>query len=65
MQRTATTQAVGAQPGNVFGQGKYLPKIAMAHDIPYVATATIAALFGMECEVFMFLAIQNVLIVKP
>lgn len=38
--RTATTPAVGARPGNVFGQGKDLPRIARAHGIPYVATAT-------------------------
>ena len=38
--RTATTPAVGPAPGNVFGQGKNVPLIAMAHDIPYVATAT-------------------------
>jgi pyruvate ferredoxin oxidoreductase beta subunit len=49
--RTATTQAVGAHPGNVFGQGKYLPKIAMAHEIPYVATATIADLRDLEAKV--------------
>ncbi|MFM2437981.1 MAG: hypothetical protein RLZ55_798, partial [Actinomycetota bacterium] len=40
--RTMTTQAVGPHPGNVFGQGKDLPRIAMAHEIPYVATATVA-----------------------
>ena len=51
--RTATTQAVGADPGNVFGQGKSAPLIAMAHEIPYVATATVAALFGLECAVYM------------
>ncbi|HMS63558.1 MAG TPA: thiamine pyrophosphate-dependent enzyme, partial [Solirubrobacteraceae bacterium] len=39
--RTATTQAVGPEPGNVFGQGKSAPLIAMAHEIPYVATATV------------------------
>ncbi len=49
--RTATTQAVGVHPGNVFGQGKYLPKIAMAHEIPYVATATIADLRDLEAKV--------------
>ena len=49
--RTATTQAVGDHPGNLFGQGKYLPKIAMAHDIPYVATATIADLRDLEAKV--------------
>jgi len=42
--RTATTQAVGPEPGNVFGQGKSAPLIAMAHEIPYVATATVAEL---------------------
>jgi len=49
--RTATTQAVGADPGNVFGQGKDLPRIAMAHEIPYVATATVADLHDLEAKV--------------
>jgi pyruvate ferredoxin oxidoreductase beta subunit len=49
--RTATTMAVGAQPGNVFGQGKDLPAIAMAHGIPYVATATVAELRDLEAKV--------------
>lgn len=49
--RTATTPAMGAQPGNVFGQGKNLPKIAMAHGIPYVATATVADLHDLEAKV--------------
>jgi pyruvate ferredoxin oxidoreductase beta subunit len=49
--RTATTQAVGEQPGNVFGQGKSAPLIAMAHEIPYVATATIADLRDLEYKV--------------
>ena len=49
--RTATTQAVGPHPGNVFGQGKDMPRIAMAHDIPYVATATVADLFDLESKV--------------
>jgi pyruvate ferredoxin oxidoreductase beta subunit len=49
--RTATTQAVGAEPGNVFGQGKSAPLIAMAHEIPYVATATIADLRDLEAKV--------------
>ncbi|HEX6921600.1 MAG TPA: thiamine pyrophosphate-dependent enzyme, partial [Actinomycetes bacterium] len=40
--RTMTTQAVGPEPGNPFGQGKDVPRIAMAHEIPYVATATVA-----------------------
>ena len=49
--RTATTPAVGAVPGNVFGQGKDLPRIAMAHGIPYVATATVADLRDLEAKV--------------
>ena len=32
--RTATTPAVGKEPGNVFGTGKNVPLIAMAHLIP-------------------------------
>ena len=49
--RTATTQAVGEHPGNTFGQGKDLPRIAMAHEIPYVATATVADLRDLESKV--------------
>ena len=49
--RTATTQAVGPEPGNVFGQGKSAPLIAMAHEIPYVATATVAELRDLEYKV--------------
>jgi len=49
--RTATTMAVGPEPGNPFGQGKFLPAIAMAHEIPYVATATVADLRDLEAKV--------------
>jgi pyruvate ferredoxin oxidoreductase beta subunit len=49
--RTATTMAVGEQPGNVFGQGKNVPAIAMAHGIPYVATATVGELRDLEYKV--------------
>jgi pyruvate ferredoxin oxidoreductase beta subunit len=49
--RTATTQAVGDAPGNPFGQGKSAPLIAMAHEIPYVATATVADLHDLEAKV--------------
>ena len=49
--RTATTPAVGRHPGNVFGQGKDLPAIAIAHGIPYVATATVADLRDLEAKV--------------
>jgi pyruvate ferredoxin oxidoreductase beta subunit len=50
--QTMTTQAVGPEPGNVFGQGKNAPLIAMAHEIPYVATATVADLHDLEHKVF-------------
>lgn len=49
--RTATTQILGSHPGNAFGQGKDVPLIAMAHGIPYVATATIADLRDLERKV--------------
>lgn len=49
--RTATTMPVGPEPGNVFGQGKNVPEIAMAHNIPYVATATVADLRNLEYKV--------------
>ena len=49
--RTATTPIVGKSPGNVFGQGKNAPLIAMAHDIPYVATASVADLHDLEAKV--------------
>ena len=49
--RTATTKPVGAEPGNAFGQGKNAPLIAMAYEIPYVATATVAELHDLEAKV--------------
>jgi len=49
--RTATTKPFGDEPGNVFGQGKNAPLIAMAHEIPYVATATVAELHDLEQKV--------------
>ena len=49
--RTATTKPVGAEPGNAFGQGKNAPLIAMANEIPYVATATVAELHDLEAKV--------------
>ena len=48
---TANTKALGPEPGNVFGQGKSVPLIAMAHEIPYVATATVAELRDLEHKV--------------
>ena len=49
--RTATTPAVGPFPGNVFGTGKNVPRIAMAHGIPYVATASVSNLRDLERKV--------------
>src|SRR6476661_8472832 len=52
--RTANTKPVGegfGRDGNVFGQGKNAPLIAMAHEIPYVATATVADLHDLEAKV--------------
>ena len=49
--RTATTPAVGSEPGNLFGTGKNMPLIAMAHSIPYVATASVANLRDLERKI--------------
>ena len=49
--RTATTKPLGEHPGNAFGQGKNAPLIAMAHEIPYVATATVAEPRDLERKV--------------
>lgn len=56
---TATTQAVGPHPGQNFGQGKDAPRIAMAHDIPYVATATVADLRDLEAKVTTAMGIHG------
>jgi pyruvate ferredoxin oxidoreductase beta subunit len=57
--RTANTKAVGREPGNVFGQGKNMPLIAMAHEIPYVATATVAELHDLEAKVEKAMSIRG------
>jgi pyruvate ferredoxin oxidoreductase beta subunit len=57
--RTATTAAVGPEPGNVFGTGKSVPKIAVAHNIPYVATATVADLHDLERKVTKAMAVRG------
>ena len=49
--RTATTKPLGTTDGNAFGQGKNAPLIAMAHEVPYVATATVAGLRDLEYKV--------------
>jgi len=57
--RTATTAAIGPEPGNVFGTGKSVPKIAVAHNIPYVATATVADLHDLERKVTKAMSIHG------
>jgi pyruvate ferredoxin oxidoreductase beta subunit len=49
--RTATTVPLGPNPGEEFGRGKNVPLIAVAHEIPYVATATVADLRDLEAKV--------------
>ena len=49
--RTATTPATGPHPGNAMSQGKNPALIAMAHEIPYVATASVADLHDLEAKV--------------
>ncbi len=49
--RTATTPATGRHPGNAMNQGKNPALIAMAHEIPYVATASVADLHDLEAKV--------------
>jgi pyruvate ferredoxin oxidoreductase beta subunit len=57
--RTATSQVVGPEPGNVFGQGKNVPLIAMAHEIPYVATASVADVRDLEDKVTRAMSIHG------
>lgn len=56
---TATTMATGPHPGNIFGTGKNLPQLAMAHEIPYVATASIANLHDLEVKVMRAMSISG------
>ncbi len=49
--RTSTTMPVGEHPGSSFNTGKFLPAIAMAHEIPYVATASVHDLHDLERKV--------------
>ena len=57
--RTANTKPVGEEPGNVFGQGKNVPLIAMAHEIPYVATGTVAEPRDLEAKVERAMSIRG------
>ncbi|WP_409482680.1 thiamine pyrophosphate-dependent enzyme [Noviherbaspirillum sp. ST 5-3] len=57
--RTATTMPVGEEPGAPFGQGKNVPLIAMAHGIPYVATASVAYLRDLEAKVRKAMSVRG------
>src|SRR6185312_10044410 len=57
--RTATTPAMGPSPGNIFGTGKNVPRIAMAHRIPYVATASVSNLRDLEAKVTYAMSIHG------
>jgi pyruvate ferredoxin oxidoreductase beta subunit len=57
--RTATTEPVPGHPGNPFGTGKDLPRIAMAHGIGYVATATVAELHDLEAKVHRAMSLRG------
>jgi pyruvate ferredoxin oxidoreductase beta subunit len=50
---------VGDHPGNSFRQGKDVPRIAMAHGIPYVATATVADLRDLEAKTERAMALRG------
>ncbi len=50
---------MGEEPGNPFGQGKDLPRLAMAHGIPYVATATVADLHDLEAKVARAMSVHG------
>ncbi len=58
--RTATTPAVGPHPGNPPGQGKNPALIAVAHEIPYVATASVSDLHDLEDKVKKAMSISGV-----
>ncbi len=57
--RTATTPSVGHEPGNVVGTGKNVPLIAMAHQIPYVATASVANLRDLERKIAKAMSVRG------
>lgn len=56
---TATTQNAGSEPGQPFVGGKNVPKIAMAHGIPYVATASVCDLHDLEEKATRAVSIQG------
>ena len=57
--RTATTPSVGDHPGNALNQGKNPALIAIAHEIPYVVTASVADLHDLEAKVTKAMSISG------
>ena len=57
--RTATTMPVGQDPGNEFNTGKSVPLVAMAHNIPYVATASVHDLHDLEHKVTKAMSVRG------
>jgi pyruvate ferredoxin oxidoreductase beta subunit len=50
---------VGTSTGTDFAQGKSAPLIALAHEIPYVATATVADLRDLEAKVHRAMTLRG------
>jgi pyruvate ferredoxin oxidoreductase beta subunit len=59
MARTATTTPNSIYFGNEVGTGKNVPEIAIAHNIPYVATASIANIKDLERKVSIAINIKG------
>ena len=64
VQRSSATPRRGAdehhaRARNVFGTGKNLPLLAMAHGIPYVATASVADLHDLEAKVLHAMSLRG------
>ncbi|MDR1362257.1 MAG: hypothetical protein LBJ16_03515 [Holosporaceae bacterium] len=57
--RTATTLPNAKYFGNAAGTGKNVPDIAMAHGIPYVATASIANIQDLEKKILRAINIRG------
>jgi pyruvate ferredoxin oxidoreductase beta subunit len=56
---TATTAAIGRAPGNLFRTGKNVPLIAIAHGIPYVATASVANVRDLEHKITRAMGVRG------
>lgn len=57
--RTATTLPNTSYAGNEIGTGKNVPEIAIAHGIPYVATASVANIADLERKVMKAINIKG------